>query len=203
MRSNLISPYHLTWVVQVDFKPKPSVHFLFLIVYLHPYEVPYHFPTHLTFGILLTLHSFPVQQTVVLVSQLLHPPPALKQTDTHIPYSSSVLPLLTACKSLYFSGAPCLNHDEAGRASSWDQLPCSQVSQQCHRLSCYARHTSLWGTWYWLSRRYQLSATELHLTTCVVTRLTATLRPCTNNWFLSLNLDCSTGDTRAGVRLDD
>ena len=160
------------------FKPKFSVHFLFLIEYLHPYEVPchvtLHFPTHLTFGILLAAHSFPVQQTVVLISQLLHPPPALKQTNkqTHtILNSSSVLPLITACKSLHYSGAPCVNHDEAGRASSWDQLPCSRVSQWCHHLSCFARHTSLWGTWYWLSRCCQLSATELHLTTWVVTRL--------------------------------
>lgn len=89
MRSNLMSPCHLTWLVQVDFKPKPSINFLFLIVYLHPFEVPYHvtlhFPTHLTIGNLLAAHSFPVQQTAILVSQLLHPPLALKQTDTHIP----------------------------------------------------------------------------------------------------------------------
>jgi len=89
MRSNLISPYYLSWVVQVDFKLKPCIHFLFLILLLHPYEVPYHvtlhFPTHLTFGILLAAHSFPVLQTVVLVTQFLHPPLALQQTDTHIP----------------------------------------------------------------------------------------------------------------------
>jgi len=201
MRSNLISPYHFTWVVQVDFKPKPSVHCLFLIVFLHPYEFPYHVTLFIS---LLTWHSVSsLQRTVFLCSRRRYSSASsfillwLWNTHTHTFLSHcSVFPLLTACKSLHFSGAPCLNHDEAGRASSWDHLPCSPVSQWCHRLSCYARHTSLWGTWYWLSRCCQLSATELHLTFCVVTRLTAILWPCTKNWYLSLNLDCSTGYTR-------
>lgn len=82
-----------------------------------------------------------------------------RQTHTHL-NSSCVLHLLTACKSLHISGAPCLIRDEAGRASSWDQLPCSRVSQWWHHLSCYAKHPSLWGTWCWPSRYCQHSATE-------------------------------------------
>lgn len=179
MRSNLISPYHLTWVVQVDFKLKPSLHFLFLIVFLHPYEVPYHVTVFIS---LLTWHSeSSLQRTVFLCSRWWYSSASSfillwlwnKQTNrhTHSLTVTLLLPLLTACKSSRFSGVPCLNHDEAGPASSWDQLPCSQVSQWCHHPSCYAKHTSLWGTSYWLSRCCQLSATEIHLATWFVTRL--------------------------------